>query len=303
LTATSNDIGQIILSTGGQTNVDMMTSANPLNIFLVGVQTPSNPGGGGTNFTWDSTTDANQPAGSGLYYIKFEEQDIYGHTNVVIRTITMMTVNQYVEVVIYNSAGEKVRTIRDYKDISNTSISLKVGTNNSGMVVLEKGSNAINITYGTNPATDYITWDGLNDQGLAVSGGNYEVQVNMVTSQVRSTVATKSIVVLTEKAPYMGGVSILPNPYVNSESASKQIKFAWAPGTDTGWMNVTVYTIIGEKVTGFDAPLQAGYVVWDLKTQDSSRAANGYYVVVFESRNINGRMERKIAKLVMLGTK
>ena len=301
-TVTSSDIGQIILSTGGQTDVDMMTSANPLNIYLVGVQTPSNPGGGGTNFTWDSTTDANQLAGSGLYYIKFEEQDIYGHTNVVIRTITMMTVSQYVEICIYNSAGEKVRTIRDDKDVSNTSISLKVGINNMGMVVIEKGTNNINITYGTGPA-DYVIWNGLNDQGLAVSGGNYEVQVNMVTIQGKITVATESIVVMNEKSPYMGDVSIQPNPYVNSASASKQIRFVWAPGTDTGWMNVTVYTIIGEKVAAFNTTLQSGSVVWNLKTEDNSRAANGYYVVVFESKNINGRADRKMAKLVMLGKK
>ena len=308
VTATSNPISMVLLSTGAvntdptKPNVDTMTSADPLNIYLPGVQTPENPVGGGTLFTWGSITDANQLTGTGVYYIKFEQLDMYGHTDVLIKEVTMMAIQEYVEISIFNGAGELVRTMRQNKDLSSTNISLKVGNNNTGMVVIEKGNNAINITYGTN-LTDYMTWDGLNDQGLAVTSGNYEVQVNLVTPQGRQTVASKSIIVLSEKSTYMGDVAIWPNPYVDKTSVTKQIKFVWNPGTESGWMNVSVYSMIGEKVKSFNTSLQAGSVIWNVKTDDNSKAANGYYVVVFESRNISGRLDRKVLKMALLGQK
>ena len=306
--ATSGPMGDILWSSNGQTDpagmsptVETMTSDTPLHIYLPGINTPSDPTALGTFFNWNSITDGNQVTGGGVYYIKFEELDIYGHTNVLIKSISMFVVEQYVEVAIYNSAGELVKTIKDYKDVSNTSISLKVG-NNKGMVIVEKGVNAIDITYGTG-LFDYVTWDGLNDQGLAVSSGSYEVQVNLVTNQGRTTVATKTITVLSEKVSYMGDVSIQPNPYVHSASLTKTIRFAWIPGTETGWMNVTVYNIAGEKVVSFRTTLESGSVVWNVKTGDNSKAANGYFVVVFESQNRTGRLDRKIEKLAMVGKK
>lgn len=277
-----------------------MISSDSLSIYLDGITTPDNPLGDGTTFTWNCNTDANQTVSSGIYYIKFEEQDVYGHTDVVIKEISIMAVQQYVEVSIFNSAGELVRTLKQNKDMNNTSISLKVG--DKGVVVLEKGGNNINITYGTG-LTDYMSWDGLNDHGIAVTSGNYEVQVNVVTDQGRSTVVSKTITIISENAPYIGYVSILPNPYVGSESQTKQIKFAWVPGQETGSMNVTVYNVIGEKVKSFDAPLQTGYVLWDLKTGDDSKAANGYYAVVFQSKNSAGRLDRKTLKLAIMGKK
>ena len=307
--ATSGPMGQILLSTGAtvnidpsKPNIDSMTSESPLNIYMPGINTPENPAGTGTLFNWNSITDANQTAGSGIYYIKFEQLDQYGHTNVVIKEISMMSVQQYVEVSIFNSAGELVRTIRDYKDVSNTSISLKVGNNNTGMVVIEKGSNNINITYGTG-LTDYVSWNGLNDQGIAVSSGNYEVQVNLVTNEGKQTVASKTIIVLSENSKYMGDVGIWPNPYVAKASVTKQVKFVWNPGTEDGWMNVTVYTIAGEKVRSFNAALQSGSLTWDLKTNDNSLVGNGYYVVVYESQNTSGRLDRKTLKMAILGNK
>jgi flagellar hook assembly protein FlgD len=308
-TATSGPMGKIILSSGAiantdptKPNVDTITSADQLNIYMPGMNTIENPAATGSLFTWKSITDANQLAGSGVYYIKFEQLDQFGHTDVVVKEISMMKVQQYVEVSIFNSAGELVRKMREYKDVSNTNISLKVGNNNTGMVIIQKGANNINITYGTG-LTDYISWNGLNDQGIAVGSGNYEVQVNLVTAQGKQTVASKTIIVLSENSKYLGDVAIWPNPYVAKASLLKQMKFVWAPGTESGWMNITVYTIAGEKVKSFNSALQSGMVVWDLRTDDNSLVGNGYYVVVFESQNTSGRLDRKILKMAVLGNK
>ena len=297
---TNNSINQIILSTGGQTNVTLMTTQYPLSIYLPGIETPNNAGSGGTDFIWNAVNNANQTTGNGVYYIKFEELDMYGHTNVLIKEITVMVVQEYVEVCIFNSAGEKIKSIRDYKDVTNTKISLKVGINDNGQVYVAKGNNNINITYGTN-LNEYVIWDGLNDQGIAVTPGSYEVQVSVVSTQGRTVVAAKSIVLLSEKITYMKGVSIQPNPYSSSIAGLKQIKFAWVSGIDTGWMNVTVYSMFGEKIRTLNATLESGFVVWDIKNIDNSRVSTGYYVVVFESKNSTGHFYRNIAKLAILG--
>ena len=298
---TNNTINQIILSTGGQSNVTLMTTQNPLSIYLPNVETPNNLGDGGTNFEWNSNNNANQTTGSGVYYIKFEELDMYGHTNVLIKEITVMVVQEYVEVCIFNSAGEKIKTIRDYKDVTNTKISLKVGKDDNGQVYVVKGNNDINITYGTN-LNEYVIWDGLNDQGTAVGAGSYEVQVSVVSTQGRTVVAAKSIVVLSEKVTYMKDVSIIPNPYSRNILDLKPIKFAWVAGTETGWMSVTVYNMAGEKVRTINATLESGSVLWDVKSGENSRIAAGYYVAVFESKSTTGHLDRKTAKLAIIGS-
>jgi len=298
---TNDTIRKIILSTGGQTDVTLMTTQYPLSIYLPGVETPETAGSGGTGFEWNSANNANQIIGSGVYYIKFEELDMYGHTNVLIKEITVMVVQEYVEVSIFNSAGEKIKTIRDYKDVTNVKISLKVGKDDNGQVYVVKGNNNINITYGTN--NEYVIWDGLNDQGNAVGAGSYEVQVNVVSTQGRTVVAAKSIVLLSEKTSYMQSVSILPNPYTTSILGLRQIKFVWVSGTETGWMNVTVYNMAGEKVRTLNATLESGSVVWDVKSADNSRISTGYYVVIFESKNSTGHFYRNIAKMAILGKK
>jgi hypothetical protein len=295
-TPTEEMIGNIqFLINSQQDKNGTMTTDNPLQILLPGLQTPNTPlGQPDTSYFWNATTDANQQVSSGVYYIKFQQTDGYGHTNVVIKEIDVLNTNQYAEVDIFNSAGEKVRTMYVYKDVSNTQLTLKA----PDVIPIDSNGNTVTITYGTG-LTDYLTWNGLNDQGVLVQSGTYEVQVNLVTNQGRTTVASKTVIVLTQTKKFTGDVEIWPNPYVGGKNVAKQVKLVWVPGLDTGTMNVAIYNLAGELVRQWTADLQAASIVWDLKTGDESDAASGLYVVVFKVKDTLGSVTIKTLKMTL----
>ncbi len=292
-------IGDILFSSGGVNNVNMISSDNPLSIYLPGVLTPENigQGVGGTTFTWDSITDANQPTGNGLYYIKFEQVDKYAHTNVLIKTITTIDVREYVEIDIYNSAGELVKLMKEYKTLSPSNISLKVPT----YYGFDKVYTDVTITYGNN-LTDYVKWDGNNEQGIAVDNGVYEIQVNLVNNQGRTKVESKAVTVLHVKDKFLNSIMISPNPYFKGKSVNKVITFSWITASP-GEIKIAIYNMAGEKVKEFKCRLSETFVRWDLKTVSGEKAADGKYVVLFESKNEKGVIEMKTLKMAIVSKK
>ena len=298
-TPTEEMLGDIDLLINNQPANGAMTSDNSLQILLPGVQTPSTPLGQlDTSYFWNSSTNANQQAASGVYYIKFEQTDGYGHTNVVIKQINVLNVSQYAEVDIYNSAGEKVTNMIIYKDVSATQLTLKV----PNIIPIDSTGNTVTIIYG-NGLSDYVNWNGLTDQGNLVQSGTYEVQVNLVTNQGKTTVASKTVEILTQSGKFSGNVEIWPNPYVGAKTIAKQVKFVWVPGSTMGTMSVNVYNIAGELVRQWTADMQTGFVTWDLTSNDGADAAEGLYVVVFQIKDNLGSTTIKTLKMTIQSKK
>jgi hypothetical protein len=296
-TPTEEMLGNIEYLINSQQNTSgSMTTDSPLEILLQNIQTPGTPVGQmDTPFYWNCTTDANQQVSSGVYYIKFQQTDGYGHTNVVIKEIDVLNTNQYADIEIYNSAGERVRTMMIYKDVSTTQLTLKV----KDIIPIDSTGNTVAITYGTG-LTDYVDWNGLNDQGSLVQSGTYEVQVDLVTNQGKTTVASKTVVVLTQTSKFSGNVEIWPNPYVGGKGIPKQLKFVWVPGTTTGNMSVSIYNIAGELVRQWSVDLQSASIVWDLKAADDvSSVASGLYVVIYQIKDSMGNQTVKILKMTL----
>ena len=272
---------------------------NKLRIFVAGLSTPDSLGNtiGGTMFAWDVTNSQEQFVEPGNYYIKVEEQDEYGHINVVVKDVEVVRTESYIELKVYNGAGELVRTIRE------TDKPLPLTADLSGMgdlIIVEKNGTPINVKYGTG-ATDYIQWDGKNDNGTVVSSGNYELQLTVETPAGNVTRAAKTVILLREDKTYIKDFKASPSPY-SKDSGVDHITFAWTCLTagETGGVYIRVYNVAGEIVKEIKTTLQAGAATWDLKEGMEGHVSRGFYIAVINATNAQGYMDTKTTKLAVI---
>lgn len=98
--------------------------------------------------------------------------------------------NFTVRINVYNSAGEVVRSIL-VQNFTEPINSISLSTTNT-ITTLHGSGSSINIMFG---GTIIGTWDGLNNQGVPVTNGNYSIQVdNIGQSGVVTSVSQKVIV-------------------------------------------------------------------------------------------------------------
>jgi len=286
----SDVVGDIKLISG-EKEVNMITNKEYLGIYLPGVETPETINEGGSVFIWDAKSDRGQYVKTGVYYIKVEEQDGYGHTNVVIKEITVMKEEEYVEVRIFNSAGELVRVIREEKEVPEK---VELGVDN--VIPIEKGGAEIIIKYGDEPG-DSVKWDGKNSEGIAVSSGTYEVQVITKDEKGIRVQASKTVIVLSEGKEVIGEVKVYPNPVKKGKGEKARVRWE-AKGE--GEVRIYIYNAAGELVRKVEGKVELGELEWDLKTGSGAMASQGNYICVIEARSKEGYSQRKIIKISIL---
>jgi hypothetical protein len=212
----SDVVGEIKLIKDGN-EVNYVNAGAMVEIQIPGVETPDNIGNGMSVFYWYGTNDGGQNVDNGVYYIKVEERDGYGHTNVVIKDISVINVEEYVEVNIFNSAGEKVKTIKENKYFMPEKINLKI----NDMIILEKTGGEVVVRYGEEPDA-YMIWDGKNSKGEIVSNGTYEIQVVTRTSEGKLKYASKTVIILNEATEeIIKEVKAIPNPVYRACAKNK----------------------------------------------------------------------------------
>jgi flagellar hook assembly protein FlgD len=286
----SDIIGEIKLVKDGN-EVNYVNAGAMVEIQIPGVETPDNIGEGMSIFYWDGTNDGGQNVDNGVYYIKVEERDGYGHTNVVIKDISVINVEEYVEVNIYNSAGEKVKTIKENKYFMPEKINLKI----NDMIILEKTGGEVVVRYGEEPDA-YMIWDGRNSKGEIVSNGTYEIQVVTRTSEGKLKYASKTVIILNEATEeIIKEVKAIPNPVYRGG----EIKIAWK-GQGEGEVKIYVYNTAGELIKRLEGRIEAGEKVWDLRTAEGKPAAEGMYVCVIEAKNKEGYTDREKIKIAII---
>jgi flagellar hook assembly protein FlgD len=296
--------------TGAQTSVGgvqdaVVTSKDKMLIFIPGVDTPISLAQGGVTYTWNADNNSSQSVDSGLYYIKFEQKDQFGHSNVFIKQVQVIKEEEYVELNIFNSSGELVRTISgktpaDLNILSAKDMEIKVSdarTNKvSDVVAIDKTGTQINITYGPDTSNDIISWNGMNNIGEAVSSGTYEMQVVVKTLAGVSVEASKTVVVLNEGKTDISNIKILPNPYQGKTRTN--IAVTWK-SSGVGFVDVKIFNSVGELVRSINTKLETDGILWDMKTASGDDVAQGYYICVIQARDSNGYSDRKIEKLVI----
>lgn len=265
-----------------------------LRLHMPGVETPNTAGTGNTTLQWDVRNDQGQYVASGVYYIKIEQIDDYGHIRTFIHEISVFKTDSYVMVDIFNSAGELVRRIIDPDQ---TSLPSNIGLRMNDLYAIDANTGGqIDIVY-SNEIGDRIVWDGRNSHGIVVSSGSYEIQVTVKTELAESITASKRITVLSDRKEYLGELVIAPNPYTAPGQGYTEIRWSFIGGAaETGQAYVHIYNIRGELVRRLKAPLGAGLVRWDLKSTGGHNASTGVYVVVLEAKNSNGHLNRKKQK-------
>lgn len=276
-------------SEGANTSPTTVVPGQPLSIYLPGMITPDDMGQTGTVFTWDGTTNAMQPAASGSYYIKIEQVDTYGHVAVLIKDFSVMQVEQYVELLVYNSAGEIVYDYKQYTTAPNN-VTLQLA---DIIPVQKSGNNNIQVVYGPG-LTDYINWNGLNSNGVAVGSGTYEVKIISRTLEGTEVTASKTVIVLSEGSKYLDNIKAYPNPY----TGTGVLTFAWT-SSYPGRIIIRVYNISGELVRTLGGDLAAGSLTWDCTTGAGNSVSQGYYVAVLTSTDTQGYINQKMVKFVI----
>ena len=282
-------MGSVDFSEGTNTNPTTVIPGQPLSIYLPGLITPDDMSQTGTAFSWDGTTNAMQPAASGSYYIKIQQVDTYNHVSVLIKDFSVMQVEQYVELLVYNSAGEIVYDYKQYTTAPNN-VTLQLA---DIIPVQKSGNNNIQVVYGPG-LLDYINWNGLNNSGVAVGSGTYEVKIISRTIEGTEVTASKTVIVLSEGSKYLGDIKAYPNPYTGAGS----LTFAWT-SSYPGRMTIRVYNISGELVRTLNGDLAAGTLPWDCTTAAGSAVSQGYYIAVLTSTDSEGYINQKMVKFVI----
>ena len=276
----------------GTVDPSLMTAEMPLLIGLPGVETPGTLGDGGTFFEWHAINNQGQPVLPGIYYIKVEMKDGYGHVNVVTKEILFLRTADYLDFNVFNSAGELVRSIRIYDPTADT-----VKLNIDDLLIIEKGGSSLNIEYG---AGGYLQWDGKNSHGKTVNSGTYELQVIMKKPDGTRVEASKTVIILNQGFDsFLADVKAFPNPF-NGEK-SETMRFDWQGSSGTGQVKIRIFDVSGAIVAMINAGIEDGYVDWNVKTPRGRSIAPGIYMAVIEAENGEGYTERKLVKIAVLG--
>lgn len=236
---------------------------------------------------WGGETANGGLVSNGEYYLKVDNIDSFGRVDVVVRGVTVNRPQEYVEVRIYNSAGEMVRQM---------GVTVAPGTmEREGRVELSRTvfepslGEEVEIRFGS----EVWQWDGRNADGDLVQTGEYYVEVHQYLEDGREVIVTRPLAV-------MGGaqslsVRMYPNPWDRKLADSVRVEVV---GAKSDWREEgKVYTVSGELVGSFEGP--GSGTDWVPQRASGGRLASGLYLVVLKVKGTNAPGGRKILKLLV----
>jgi flagellar hook assembly protein FlgD len=252
------------------------------------------------DFAWNGNTNSGQEAGQGIYYIKIQVQDEYGHTETIVKEVQLVRTEEYTRVTIYNGAGEIVSRL-ETPDVSGTVIDLSglddvlyVGT--GGIVPIKYGSGG-----------QVMNWDGKNLDKKTVSNGTYEIVVEKKTRDGYTVMASKSVTVLSEQAaPVLSDPAgklypkMYPNPFVTNGAIMNPVAAIDWYTAASGDITIKIYNVAGELVRRLEGDLSVKPMAWDLKEQNGADVSSGIFVVVMQANADDGRRETAVTKFVVI---
>jgi len=263
-----------------------------LTIRLPGVFIPGQEGALYSDFEWDGLNQSGQGIKPGLYYVKVTIKDTYGSASTVIKEVTVLRVEEYVRLNIYNSAGELVNRIEVPKADS-TVLNLSV----ADVIFLGKEGYSIPIGYAPGKV---LYWDGKNMAGRIVGSGVYEIELDIKTADGYRIIAAKSVTVFKQASDgVMGRLKVYPNPNVIERGKPGKAVIAWE-NSASGKVSIKVYNVYGEMITRITASLASGSAEWDMKTSSGNVISSGLYALVIEAVRDGGETEVRIEKMTII---
>jgi flagellar hook assembly protein FlgD len=288
----SSAINGMLMKEGGNVTDIFSTSDGALSIFFPGVGSPGSTGG--VSITWDGKNNSGMDVSPGIYYIKAEVTDNYGHVNTLTEEVTVLNTEQWVRISIYNEAGELVDRLQ-------TSI-LPTGTikfEPGGVLLVGGGAAPVPFKYASD---GMILWDGRNSFGQIVSSGIYEIQLDVKTKSGYDTVMdTETVTVLAAQAgKVIGDVKAYPNPYYLESDNYAPMTIDWSNKT-AGTVTIRIYNLAGELVwTGAGLLDSMQGMKWALSTSGGRLVASGIYVCYLHAKTAAGAEETKSIKIAVV---
>jgi hypothetical protein len=241
--------------------------------------------------SWDGTDAAGQPVRNGEYVIKVDNIDAFGVVDSLTQDVVVNRALSRVSVTVFDSAGEAVRhlhaDVADLRDLV-TGVQLSSGVLHPGEGAPDPGEVrevGIVLSNGTG-----LTWDGRDDGGSFVPGGEYYVEVRSTDGSGGEQVVVREIAVMGDPG---GEAGVVAAPNVLRGYGSRTL-FTTVPASGAA-LRVRVYATSGELVASMEGP--SG----DLSWAPGYYAASGLYLAVVESRYPDGRMgSRKVLKILLI---
>jgi len=297
-TTISNTLSDVVLTQSGTGVNAFSPSMGPLLINIPGVQTQGSNGSSivDPGFDWFGTNNNGQTVANGTYYIRVTMTDSSGQASTITKSIEVISSEQYVQVNIYNSAGELVQRMQENTNVTfNAQLALQSNT----VVFGKDGTNQFNISYGPTNA-DVFTWDGTNSSGRTVDSGVYTVQLVVKNTDGYTDVQSKQLTVLNSGVNGMlGEIKVIPNPCVVTDTNGAAMYITWS-GTWQGSVKIKIYNIAAELIRSYEADSSQMKITWDLHTVSGQTVSSGIYIGVIEAKNNSGETETKIVKMAVL---
>ena len=293
-TTITNMLTNVVLTQSG-TGVNAFNPVQgPLTITIPGVSAPDSKGNSviDPQFNWSGTNDNGQTVANGTYYIRVTVTDANGQSSTISKSVTVLSSEQYVQVNIYNSAGELVQRMQDN---INVTFNAQLAVDNT-LLYGNGGQTTYPINFGPDP-TDVFNWDGTNSSGRMVDNGVYTVQMIVKNADGYTYIQTKQVTVLNNGFNEMlGEVKIIPNPCVVNDAPGAGVNITWS-NVWQGFVKVKIYNVAAELVRSYEADPSQQKITWDLHTPGGQTVSNGMYICVIEATNTTGGREVKFEKI------
>lgn len=292
---TNRPISEALFYSGGVYNGDILNFGTLFEILLPGVQAEGSGNLPSLAFSWNAANEQGQFVGNGNYYIVISEYDPYGHRRSITKQLFVGMGEEYIELSLYNTAGEIVARMTDYTmNWSGAPLNLREGE----PYYIKAGGGPVPVTFTNNPA-DVFYWDGKNAHGKAPSSGIYELKIK-IGKHGEIFEASRTVTIITEEEDFIDRLVVYPNPF---EIKERGLEIRWyAPGGQSlpqGRTEIYIYNIAGELVKKARARLDEGAFTWNVAQEKPGGIAPGVYVCIINARSISGRVETVVQKFAV----
>jgi flagellar hook assembly protein FlgD len=249
----------------------------------------------GSSIVWTGLNDNGQSVSNGTYYAKLSVMDAFGSVQSYSETFSLMSTADVASVEIFNSAGERVRTIplpssvlpvdmRALDDSFLGGLDPNTGQPLGGLRLRLKDNN------GEQP----LVWDGLNDQGQVLASGVYTVQLTRTQAGGARVVKTLSVTLLASVDEgiqrSLASATVAPNP-LRGAGVPMHIFYKLPP---RGSANCRLYDLAGQLVA------QGADITGSGDVRLDAAFAGGIYVLEFRLMDGSAILGRRILKAAVV---
>lgn len=292
---TNRSMSEALFYSGGVYDSEILNFGTLFEILLPGVQSEGSGAVPALAFSWDASNEQGQFVGNGNYYIVISEYDPYGHKKTITKQLFVGMGEEYIELSLYNTAGELVARMTDYS-MNWSGATLNLGETEP--YYLKAGGGGVPVRFTDNPS-DVFYWDGKSAHGNAPASGIYEMKIK-IGKHGEIFEASRSVTIITEEEKFIDRLAVYPSPF---EIKERGLEIRWyAPDGQSlpqGRTEIYIYNTAGELIKKARAKLDEGKFTWNVVQEKPSGIAPGVYVCIIKAKSTSGRVETAVQKFAV----